>query len=641
MSKSNTEFRNHTAEYALFLRRTVVAILFVFFFMGILLANLYYLQIKRFDHYQTQSDSNRIKLVPIAPVRGLIYDRNGIPLAIHRSIWQLEIQPHNIKNLDETLAILKDLVDLTDEEIENFRNELKSAQQYAFIPLKTTLTEEQIAKFSNERYKFYSSEYKTPTVIIKNYQRRFYPYGETFAHTIGYVAKISTKDVDKLRDNGKLSNYAATAQIGRSGIEQVYEDKLHGTTGYEEVEINNRGKVIRQLSETPAQAGEDIYLTIDLKLQQHVQRLLSHTNGAIIVSDPRTGEILSLFSSPTFDPNLFVDGISKTNYARLIDKANNGPLNNRATTGLYPPASTVKPFIAVSALAEGAISPSTTIHDPGWWQLPNSEKKFRDWKRWGHGQLDVEKAIVQSADTFFYQVSYDMGIDKLHTWMSKFGYGRKTGIDIEEYSAVLPSREWKRANRKADWIPGDTIPVGIGQGYWNATPIQMAKVLNTFINEGYVKTPHLLMRSEQNGINHDYVQTELPELLDVEPSYWKLAKRAMYGVAHAKNGTANKFFQDAEYEVGLKTGTAQVHSYEVDLGNNKKKKLRDHRLMIGFAPFNEPTVSVVVVLENEGKGTLIGDIMRSIMDYQMLGVTNIPKTITDLETAALTATADN
>ncbi|SET36469.1 penicillin-binding protein 2 [Thorsellia anophelis] len=629
MNKSNTEFRNHTAEYSLFLRRTVVAILFVFILIGVLLGNLYYLQIYRFEHYQTESDSNRIKLLPIAPVRGLIYDRNGIPLAIHRSIWQLEIQPHNIKNLDETLDMLRTLVDLTDEEIEKFRNELKSARQYAFIPLKTTLTEEQIAKFSNERYKFYSTESRSPTVIVKNYQRRFYPYGDTFAHTIGYVAKLSPKDVDTLKENGKLANYAATAQIGKSGIEKVYEDILHGTTGYEEVETNNRGKVIRQLSETPAQAGEDIYLTIDLKLQQHIQKLLEHTHGAIIVSDPRTGEILALFSSPTFDPNLFVDGISHKNYDKI--KAKNGPLNNRATTGLYPPASTVKPFIAVSALAEGVISPTTTISDPGWWQLPNSEKKFRDWKRWGHGNLNIDKAIVQSSDTFFYQISYDMGIDKLHSWMSKFGYGRKTGIDIDEYSGILPSREWKKTNRKADWIPGDTIPVGIGQGYWNATPIQMAKVLNTFINEGYVKTPHLLMRSQQNGVKHDYVQTEQPELLDVSADYWKLAKRSMYGVAHSKNGTANKFFQDAEYEVGLKTGTAQVHSYEVDLGNNKSKKLRDHRLMIGFAPFENPTISVVIVLENAGKGTLNGDIMRSIMDFHMLGIAEIPKSIADLE----------
>lgn len=627
MRRITTEFRNYTAESALFLRRALVAFVFVLICTGVLLTNLYYLQITKYEYYQTKSDSNRIKLLPIAPTRGLIYDRNGIPIATHRPISQLEIQPDNIKNLDETLELLRPIVDLTDEDIENFKNERKQAHKYAFIPLKSTLNEEQIARFSNNKFKFYSNEHNGPTVVIKNYQRRYYPYGATLAHIVGYVAKISENDYKKLKENDRLYDYRASSNIGRIGIESIYEELLHGEAGDEMVEVNNVGKVIRQLNETPPKAGQDIYLTIDLKLQQHVQSLLAHINGAIIVSDPRTGEVLALFSSPSYDPNLFVDGISSANYAKLRDDPNS-PLENRATRGLYPPASTVKPFIAVSALAEGVISPSTTIFDPGWWQLPNSEKKFRDWKRWGHGKLDVEKSIIESADTFFYQVSFDMGIDRIHNWMSKFGYGRPTGIDIEETNrAVLPSKEWKKTYRKADWLQGDTIPVGIGQGYWSATPIQMAKVLNTFINEGEVKTPHLLMRSQQNGIQHNYEQTEKSELLDVNHAYWQLAKKAMHGVAHARNGTANKFFTDAPYEVGLKTGTAQVHSYEVDLGKNKKKKLRDHRLMIGFAPYEDPKVSVVIILENEGKGTRIGEVMRSILDFYLLSETHIPESL--------------
>ncbi|MFC0179062.1 penicillin-binding protein 2 [Thorsellia kenyensis] len=628
-------FRNHTAESKLFLRRVLVCLLFIIIFIGILLSNLYYLQITNHEFYKTETDKNRIKLQYIAPTRGLIYDRNGLPIAKHKNIWQLEIQPDNIKDLEATITELKKLINITEEDINNFKEERKIATRYSFIPLKSNLDEDEIARFSNDRHKFYSKDYSQPTVIIKNYQRRYYPYGESLAHILGYVAKISAKDVERLKAEDKFNNYKGSSQIGRAGIENIYEDILHGTTGTEEVEVNNRGKVIRQLSKTPPKAGQDIYLTIDLKLQLHIQELLSHINGAIIVSDPKSGEILALFSSPSYDPNLFVDGISVTNYKNLNDNPNR-PLFNRATKGLYPPASTVKPFIGLAALAEGTISPTTSIYDPGWWQLPNSEKKYRDWKRWGHGQLNIEKSIIESADTFFYQLSYDMGIDKMHDWMVKFGYGRPTGIDIDETTAtVMPSREWKENNRGAKWLTGDTIPVGIGQGYWSATPIQMAKVLNTLINEGAVKTPHLFLRSQQHNEKHNYLQVEKSELENIDKSYWELIKKSMYGVAHASNGTAKNYFSDAQYQVALKTGTAQVHSYEVDLNKDKAKRLRDHRMMIGFGPYDDPKISVVIVLENAGKGSLNGEMMRSIMDYHLLGEKYIPESLIEYRKEAI------
>lgn len=622
MKRPVIEFRNHDAEAKLFMRRALISLLIVFILTGVLIYNLYRLQVLSFEQYQTRSDVNRIKLVPIPPIRGLIYDRNGVPIAINRATYQLEIQPELVKNVDETIAQLREIIDITDEDVANFYKEKKRAKRFSFIALKSSISEEERSRFAVNQYKFEGVE-------IKVYQKRYYPYGDTLTHIIGYVSKISERDVTRLEADEKLANYAATNDIGKLGIERYYEDILHGTTGFEEVEVNSRGRVIRQLSEQTPKAGRDIYLTVDLKLQQYIQNLMEGSKGAIVVSDPRTGEILSMVSTPSYDANLFVNGISSKNFNELNQNPNK-PFINRATQGEYPPASTVKPFIALSALAEGTISPTTTIFDPGWWQLPNSEKRYRDWKRWGHGKLDVEKSIIESADTFFYQLSFDMGINTLSKWMSRFGYGVKTGIDInEENSGVMPTREWKLKRHGKDWVQGDTIPVGIGQGYWTATPMQMSKVLNTLINNGEVKTPHFLLRTQQNSISENYHQVEESQLKNIDPLFWKLVKRGMHGVAHAKNGTAHKFFKDAEYELGVKTGTAQVYSYEVDRGDKTPVHLRDHRLMIAFAPFDNPTISVAMILENGGKGSPIGEIMRNIMDFYLLGEKNELEEVTE------------
>lgn len=617
--KKRTPFRDYTAESTLFVRRALIAFIIIVILVSILIANLYHLQVVRHEDYQTRSNDNRIKLVPVPPSRGIIYDRNGIPLALNRTFYQLEVIPEKIPNLTELLAQLRDVVDLTDDDIANFKKERKRSRRFTSIPLKTSLDEVQVARFAVNQYRFSGIE-------VKGYQRRYYPYGSALTHVIGYVAKINDKDIERLENNDLLKNYTATHDIGKLGIERYYENILHGKTGYEEVEVNSRGKVIRQLHEQAPQAGKDIYLTIDLNLQIKIEKLLTTSRAAVVVTDPRNGEVLALVSTPSYDPNLFVNGISNKDYQALLNNPNR-PLINRTTQGLYPPASTVKPFMAVAALSENIITANSTIFDPGWWQLPNSEKRYRDWKKWGHGRLNVVRAIIESADTFFYQVAYDMGIDRISDWMQKFGYGHYTGIDLaEERSGIMPTREWKLKRYKKPWYQGDTIPVGIGQGYWTTTPIQMVKALVTLINDGTVKIPHLLYGTKLGNAMLPYEQKEHIQIGDIHSDFWKLAKEGMYGVANAPNGTARRNFANTPYKAAVKSGTAQVFSYETYNASKLAEHLRDHKLMIGFAPYQKPTVSVAIILENGGAGPAVGDLVRNILDYVLLGKKTISQT---------------
>ncbi|MBG6247481.1 MULTISPECIES: peptidoglycan DD-transpeptidase MrdA [Symbiopectobacterium] len=618
MKTEHKPFRDYSAESALFVRRALVAFIGILLLSGVLVTNLYHLQVVRVDDYRTRSNANRIKLVPIAPSRGIIYDRNGIPLALNRTIYQLELVPDKVDNLQDTLTTLKPIVNLTDDDLENFEKKRKRSRRFTSIPVKTALSDVDVARFAVNQYRF-------PGVEVKGYQRRYYPYGSALTHVLGYVSKINDKDVERLSKEEKIADYAAARDIGKLGIERYYEDILHGKPGYEEVEVNNRGRVIRQLHEQPPQAGQDIYLTIDLNLQIYVEKLLEGSRAAVVIIDPRDGGLRALVSTPSYDPNLFVDGISSKDYRALLNDPNK-PLINRATQGLYPPASTVKPYIAASALSANVITTTTSQFDPGWWQLPGSEKRFRDWKKWGHSRLNVTKSLEESADTFFYQVAYDMGIDRLAEWMNKFGYGEYTGIDLaEERSGNMPTREWKQKRFKRPWYQGDTIPVGIGQGYWIATPIQMAKALTTLINDGNVKTPHLLYSARNSGVIVPYRQQEVSRLSDVRASYWEIAKDGMYGVANRQNGTAHKFFADAPYKIAAKTGTAQVFGLKENETYNAHKiaeHLRDHKLLTAFAPYNNPKIAISIVLENGGAGPAISALVRQMLDHIMLGDNN-------------------
>ncbi len=608
-------FRNYPAESALFVRRTLVAVVVILLLSVMLVVNLYHLQIIRVEDYRTRSNENRIKLVPIAPSRGMIYDRNGIPLALNRTIYQLELMPEKVENLAATLEALRPIVELNDNDITNFNKERQRSRPFMSISLKSPLTEVQIARFAVSQFRF-------PGVEIKSYQRRYYPYGSALTHVIGYVSKINEKEAERMEKEGILANYAASQDTGKLGIERFYESVLHGKIGYEEVEVNNRGRLIRQLHEQPPQAGKDIWLTLDLRLQIYIEQLLAGSRAAVIVSDPRTGGILALVSTPSYDPNLFVEGISSKDYQALLSDPKR-PLINRATQGIYPPGSTVKPYIAASALSAGIINKDTSLFDPGWWQLPGSEKRYRDWKKMGHGRVNVTKALEESSDTFFYQLAYKMGIDRLSEWMSKFGYGDYTGIDLaEERAGLMPTREWKQKRHKKNWYQGDTIPVGIGQGYWTATPVQMAKALTTLINDGNVKTPHLLLHTQINGTQVFWKQEEQHKISDIHSDHWEIAKDGMFGVANRPNGTGHRFFVGTPYKAAVKSGTVQVYSYETYNASKIAEHLRDHKLMMAFAPFDNPTVSVAIILENGGNGSAVGTIARQILDHVLLGNNN-------------------
>ncbi|HHP0513518.1 TPA: penicillin-binding protein 2 [Vibrio harveyi] len=619
--KRRSQIRDYQAEARLFSSRAIVAFIGIVILMGLLVANMYNIQVNQFQDYKTRSNDNRIKVVPIAPNRGLIYDRNGVLLAENRPVFNLELTPEKIKDIDGTIKELQTILEITPEQIERFQRERKRTRRFKSVPLLTQLDENQVAVFSVNQYRF-------PGVEISATLKRYYPFSEVLTHVIGYVSRINDRDMQRLVREGKDANYQATRDIGKLGIEKYYEDLLHGTAGYQEVEVNSRGRVIRTLKYVPPVPGKDIVLNLDINLQLYVHQLLDGRRGSAVVLDPRDNGVLAMVSSPSYDPNAFVHGISGKAYRALLNDKNR-PLVNRTTLGIYPPASTIKPFIAVAALEEGVVTPKTTRNDPGYWRIPNSDTRpFRDWLRWGHGRVDIIKSIEESVDTFFYQIAYDMGIDRLSNWMMMFGFGDYTGIDIyEESKANMPTREWKMARHKTPWYKGDTIPVGIGQGYWTATPMQIAKATSVLVNEGAVTAPHLLKATIDNGGDFEeqesYEYETYPPIQNVPDKYWNMAKEGMRLVNHGPKGTARRSFYNMDYQTGGKSGTAQVFGLAEDEEYNADEvaeHLRDHALFTGFAPFDDPKVVVSVVLENAGGGSSNGaPVVRKIFDRVILG----------------------
>ncbi|MEK2064828.1 penicillin-binding protein 2 [Vibrio parahaemolyticus] len=619
--RRRSQIRDYQAEARLFASRAIVAFFGIVILMGLLVANMYNIQVNQFQDYQTRSNDNRIKVVPIAPNRGLIYDRNGVLLAENRPVFNLELTPEKIKDIDATIQELQTILEITPEQIERFHRERKRTRRFKSVPLLTQLNEKQVAVFSVNQYRF-------PGVEISATLKRYYPYGEVLTHVIGYVSRINDRDMQRLIREEKDANYQATRDIGKLGIEKYYEDLLHGTAGYQEVEVNSRGRVIRTLKYVPPVPGKDIVLNLDINLQLYVHQLLDGRRGSAIVLDPRDNGVLAMVSSPSYDPNAFVHGISGKAYRDLLNDKNR-PLVNRTTLGIYPPASTIKPFMAVAALQEGVITPNTTRNDPGYWRIPNSDTRpFRDWLRWGHGRVDVIKSIEESVDTFYYQIAYDLGIDRISNWMMMFGFGDYTGIDIyEESKANMPTRDWKMSRHKTPWYKGDTIPVGIGQGYWTATPMQIAKATSVLVNNGAVSAPHLLKSTIDNGDNFEEQETSeyvtYPPIQNVPEKYWDIAKEGMHRVNHGTRGTARRSFYNMSYQTAGKSGTAQVFG----LGENEEynadeiaEHLRDHALFTGFAPFDDPKVIVTLVLENAGGGSSNGGPMaRKIFDRVVLG----------------------
>jgi penicillin-binding protein 2 len=605
--------RDHSAEEMLFIRRASVAMLLVLAGFSALVFNLYRLQIKQHSFYQTRSNQNDIKMLPITPTRGLIFDRNGIPLVRNITLYQIQVTPSKIANMSALLQELTPIVDLTPEEIADFHDEMQHNSRYKPVTLKTGLTDLEVARFAVDQFRFNG-------VTVDTYQQREYPYGAQLAHVVGYVSKINDSDLKRLDKEGVAENYAADHNIGKQGVEGYYESELHGKTGYQEVEVDNHGRIIRLLKEQPPQAGKNIYLTLDLHLQQYIESVLKGQRAAVVVEDPRDGGILAMVSSPSYDPNPFVKGIGYKAYKSLLSNPDL-PLINRVTQGLYPPASTVKPYMALSALFAGVITPQTTFFGAPTWTLPGTQRHYRDWLKTGHGLLNVTKAIEESADTFFYQVAYEMGIDRIHTWLSKFGYGQSTGIDLnEEYNGVLPSRDWKMRVHKKVWYQGDTVSVGIGQGYWIATPIQMVKALTILLNNGKVKTPHLLYSMQQGNHVSRYQQPQpSPQVGDPNSPYWGIVRNGMYGMANLPNGTGYKLFHTAPYQIAAKSGTSQVFSLKENQIYNAKMipvRLRDHIFYTLFAPYKNPKVAMALILENGGgDGVVAGPTARAILDH--------------------------
>ncbi|WP_369621181.1 penicillin-binding protein 2 [Pseudoalteromonas distincta] len=611
MLKHRPTIRDHSAEANLFARRAFVGFVFVLGLVAVLLSNLYQIQVTDHQDYQTRSNDNRIKVIPIAPNRGLIYDRNGVLLAENKPVYNLEVIPEMVDDLVDSLEQVSKIISITEQQKRDFLKDIKHTRRFKSQVLKTRLSESDVAKFSVNQHKF-------PGFSIEARLARYYPYGDTLTHALGYVAKLNRKELNKLEQEGQATNYRATHDIGKLGIEKYYEQLLHGQVGSQRVEVNNRGRIIRTLSLTPPQPGSDLVLTLDVGLQQIAQHALKDMRGAIVVMDAKDSGILALYSNPSYDPNLFVHGISSKDYKSLLNP--DRPLINRTTQGRYAPASTVKPLMAILALEENIVTETTSVWDPGFFQIPNVDHKWRDWKRWGHGHVDVYKAIEESCDTYFYDAAYRLGITKISDFMARFGFGDLSGIDIhEETTAILPSKEWKEGRFKESWWRGDTISVGIGQGYWTATPIQIANATNILVNKGINHPPHLAQVAKKEDHISQINDEEKPPIILSNPDHWRIALNAMHNTVKKVTGTAHRAFKGANYDPAGKTGTAQVVNIaqgERYDAKSLKERQRDNAIYIGFAPYNNPEIVISIVVENTGGGSSVGaPIARQLMDY--------------------------
>ena len=618
MAARRVIIRNHTAEANLFARRTFITFAGVLVLILVLFSNIYSLQVDSYEKYQTRSNSNRIKLLPVAPNRGLIYDRNGVILADNKPVYSLAVIPEQTANLQESITKISELLDISSDMQEKFLNSVKRKRRFKQIELHPRLSEQQVALFSVNQHKF-------PGIFVDARLKRYYPFGKLTTHTLGYVARINRKDANKLELDGKSENYAATHDIGKLGIEKFYEDILHGSIGHQEVEINNQGRIIRTLDYTPPIPGKDLTLTLDIELQMIAKRALSGKRGAVVAMDPRTGGVLAMYSNPSYDGNLFVHGISNLNWNK-IRNSKDLPLINRSVQG-YPPASTVKPFLALTGLEENIITPDTKIWDPGWYQLEGLPNKYRDWKKWGHGWVDLNKAIEQSCNIYFFDLAFKLGITKISNMMELFGFGDYTGIDIHEESrAIMPSIAWKRARYNKSWYTGETLSVGIGQSYWTVTPLQLTQALTTLVNHGKRKVPHLLksttLPSSNDGqalIEEITYEEQAPLLLKNEKN-WDLVLNAMHRTVQNLGATAYEPFKGAKYDAAGKTGSAQVARIKQDEKYDAKttqENQRDNAMFIAYAPFNAPEIVVAVAIENVSKGgggTNAGPVARQIMD---------------------------
>jgi penicillin-binding protein 2 len=609
MRPHQSQLRDHFRESRLFINRAIFALVVILLLIVGLVLRLVHLQIVSQAHYQQLSEENRVKILPIPPTRGRIYDRNGALLADNLSSFTLSVVPEQVQNRDEMLRELGKLITLTPEDIDKFKKQIRRVRRFDAVPLRFHLTEEEVARFASNRFRF-------PGVDITADLIRHYPFPGTMAHIVGYVARISEDD-QKVIDE---TDYAGSTHIGKSGIEKQYETLLHGKVGLRQVETNALGRELRVLEEQLAVAGENIYLSIDARLQQVTEQALEDNTGAVVALDPSNGEVLAMVSKPGYDPNPFVNGIDAKAYKALnTDKQR--PLYNRALRGIYPPGSTIKPFMALAGMHFNAIAPHDHVFCPGFFRLPGQTHRYRCWRKSGHGSMNMDSAIVQSCDVYFYDLAHTLGIDRLHEFMTELGFGVPTEIDLpNESSGLYPSVEWKKKRRNEPWYGGETVIAGIGQGYVLTTPLQLASATATVASHGKRVAPRLLYArqpTETADLIVEPVRYRPPVKLN-HPDQWEAAILPMINVVHSERGTAKRISTDITYQIAGKTGTAQVfgigqsESYNED---NIPKELRDHALFVAFAPADAPKLALGIIVENGGHGgSVAAPIARKVFD---------------------------
>ncbi|MEZ5569557.1 MAG: penicillin-binding protein 2 [Halioglobus sp.] len=608
---SNITLKDQRREARIYSARTVSALGVVLLLLGVLLARYYTLQISEYEIYQTQSERNRVQLQPLPPKRGLIYDRNGILLADNRPSFILSIVRESVDDLEETLVTLATLLPVSDDDIKNFRKKLARSRPYEAVPLRFRLTEK-------ERALLAVNQHRLPGVVVDAQLLRHYPHGELFSHAVGYVGRINEREAQELDE----TNYRGTFHVGKVGVEKYYEDTLHGTVGYQNVESNAHGRVLRVLERFAPEPGSDLVLHLDYYLQKAAPEALGDQRGAVVAIDPQTGGVLALVSTPGFDTNLFVNGISTRDYAALRDSPD-VPLFNRAVQGSYPPGSTVKPFMGMAGLESGLVTPETTVADPGWYKLPGDSRLYRDWilriRGTGHApQVDLKMAIAESCDVYFYDLARRLTIDRMHDYLAPFGFGKRTGVDTtNERTGVLPSTAWKRSAMAQVWYPGETISAGIGQGYWLSTPMQLAVATGVMASRGERHTPRLL-----KAINGEPVQAPALPPVQAPAAYWDAVFDGMREVVHGQRGTADYLSDGIRYEMAGKTGTAQVIGIAQNAVYKEEEvaeRHRHHGLFIAFAPIEAPTIAVAIIVENGGGSSAATPIARAVIDTWLLG----------------------
>lgn len=621
--------RSDIDELKMFNSRAIIAGIMVLLSLLLIVSRLIILQVEKHEYYTEESRKNYLKNIPISPVRGQIYDRNGVLLAANRSEYVLEVIPNEVKGkekrlkarIESSFARLQELIPMTENEKQKFFQKMRKQSRYRPIVLHNNLTEEEIAIFSVNRSRF-------PGFQMNIQMERYYPLKEIAGHVIGYVGRIDKRDLKRVDKR----NYAGTSHIGKSGIERYHEDRLHGTTGFKVIEVDSRGRPQKLEEEEPPIVGEDLFLSLDIKLQITAEELLKGRRGAIVAIDPRNGEVLALASVPMFDPNLFVNGISHKNYNALRNNPGR-PLYNRALQGGYPAGSTIKPIVALAGYHYGIVTPGSSVRAPGFFQIPGHRHKYRCWNKRGHGSVNMDYAIAQSCDVYFYDLAYRLGIDKFSSFMKQFGFGVKTGIDLPSESAgLMPTREWKKKRYNTEWYPGDTVNIGIGQGFWLSTPLQLASATATLAMRGEKKRPHLLrgVRISKN-LPATLIKSETLDSVTVKnEKMWDAPILGMINVVHAGYGTAHKI-RGLRYKIAGKTGTVQVVSIaqgERYDASRLAKKFHDHSLFVAFAPAENPTVAIAVIAENSGGGSkFAAPVGRQMLDAAILGRYVLPEGI--------------